>query len=423
MVREIPIDILEGFKVPDAALLCRRGNSWAVERNGSVAGAFISSCAGASEHLYSEPNGQLILSGDGGATAAARISAIPSGLFSVTEKVCGMRNMPAAESYEMVLGKAVSGHRLINLGKLAAIAIKAAEPPAPVRPDRHVVLAGGPARIKELADDIGASWAREAISRIADPSNFPDVEIPSGLTDEILDSARTAAGEDRAVYDGLRSDIGFAQGVIRDAFARDLKSEAEFYDSSASDNVCSMLETIDTPGCIVILEDMASGLCEYLFSDAESFIRAQPRNVGEFAADLACGRYRLENDAKDFELVVEDGKLILDENPDMAHGGGKYEVLFIAKSLSDRVIAMEEDEASREMSRLRMRRGLPAENLVVRLAEMSGDVACVERDICAVFGWDFSGNGRMESLDDLMEAVELDSAQPYGRGGRDKAGF
>lgn len=423
MVREIPIDILEGFKVPDAALLCRRGNSWAVERNGSVAGAFISSCAGASEHLYSEPNGQLILSGDGGATAAARISAIPSGLFSVTEKVCGMRNMPAAESYEMVLGKAVSGHRLINLGKLAAIAIKAAEPPAPVRPDRHVVLAGGPARIKELADDIGASWAREAISRIADPSNFPDVEIPSGLTDEILDSARTAAGEDRAVYDGLRSDIGFAQGVIRDAFARDLKSEAEFYDSSASDNVCSMLETIDTPGCIVILEDMASGLCEYLFSDAESFIRAQPRNVGEFAADLACGRYRLENDVKDFELVVEDGKLILDENPDMAHGGGKYEVLFIAKSLSDRVIAMEEDEASREMSRLRMRRGLPAENLVVRLAEMSGDVACVERDICAVFGWDFSGNGRMESLDDLMEAVELDSAQPYGRGGRDKAGF
>lgn len=423
MVREIPIDILEGFKVPDAALLCRRGNSWAVERNGSVAGAFISSCAGASEHLYSEPNGQLILSGDGGATAAARISAIPSGLFSVTEKVCGMRNMPAEESYEMVLGKAVSGHRLINLGKLAAIAIKAAEPPAPVRLDRHVVLAGGPARIKELADDIGASWAREAVSRIADPSNFPDVEIPSGLTDEILDSARTAAGEDRAVYDDLRSDIGFAQGVIRDAFARDLKSEAEFYDSSASDNVCSMLETIYTPGCIVILEDMASGLCEYLFSDAESFIRAQPRNVGEFAADLACGRYRLENDAKDFELVVEDGKLILDENPRMAHGGGKYEVLFIAKSLSDRVIAMEDDELGREMSRLRMRRGLPAENLVVRLAEMSGDVACVERDICAVFGWNFSGNGRMESLDDLMEAVELDLAQPYVRGGRDKAGF
>lgn len=423
MVREIPIDILEEFKVPDAALLCCRGNSWAVERNGSVAGAFISSCAGASERLYPEPNGQLILSGDGGATAAARISAIPSGLFSVTEKVCGMRNMPAEESYEMVLGKAVSGHRLINLGNLAAIAIKAAEPPAPVRPDRHVVLAGGPSRIKELTDDIGASWAREAISRIENPSRFPDIEIPSGLTDEILDSAWRAAGEDQAVYDDLRSDIGFAQGVIRDAFARDLKSEAEFYDSSASDNVCSMLETIDTPGCIVILEDMASGLCEYLFSDAESFIRAQPRNVGEFAADLACGRYRLENDAKDFELVVEGGKLILDETPSMAHGNGKFEVLFIAKSLSDRVIAMENDDLGREMSRLRMRRGLPAENLVVRLAEMSGDVACVERDICAVFGWDFSGNGRMESLDDLMEAVELDSAQPYGRCGRDKAGF
>lgn len=423
MVREIPIDILEGFKVPDAALLCRRGNAWAVERNGSDAGAFISSCAGASEHLYPEPNGQLILSGDGGATAAARISAIPSGLFSVTEKVCGMRNMPAEESYEMVLGKAVSGHRLINLGNLAAIAIKAAEPPAPFRPDRHVVLAGGPSRIKELTDDIGASWAREAISRIADPSHFPDVEIPSGLTDEILDSARTAAGENRDAYEDFCADLGFAYDVIRTAFSRDLESEAEFYDSSATDNVSSMLETVDTLGCIVILEDMASGLCEYLFSDAESFIRAQPRSVGEFAADLACGRYRLENDAKDFELVVEDGKLILDETPSMAHGNGKYEVLFIAKSLSDRVIAMENDELGREMSRLRMRRGLPAENLVVRLAEMSGDIACVERDICEVFGWDFSGNGRMESLDDLMEAVELDSAQPYGRGGRDKAGF
>lgn len=421
MVREIPIDILEGFKVPDAALLCRRGDTWTVERNGSSAGAFISGCVGASERLYPEPNGQLVLSDDGGATAAARISAIPSGLFSIAEKIREIRDVPAEESYEMVLGKAVGSHRLINLGNLASIAIKAAQPAVPSRPDRHIVLASGPVRICELADDIGTSWAREAISRIADPSHFPDVEIPSGLTDEILDSAWRAAGEDRAAYNRLRSDIGFAQGVIRDAFGRDLESEAEFYDSSATDNVCSMLETIDTMGRIVILEDTTSGLCEYLYSDTESFTRAQPRNVGEFASNLACGRYRLGDDGRDFELVVEDGKLILDESPSMAHSGGKYGVLFIAKSLSDRVIAMEDAELAREMSRLRVRRGSPAENLVVRMAEMSGDIAGVERDICSIFGWDFCGNGRMESLDDLMEAVELESAQAYGRSGRDKA--
>lgn len=421
MVREIPIDILEGFKVPDAALLCRRGDSWSVERNGSAAGAFISGCVEASERLYPEPNGQLILSGDGGATAAARIYAIPSGLFSIVEKIREMWDIPLEESYEMVLGKAVGSHRLINLGNLAAIAIKAAEPAVPSQPDRHVVLASGPARIKELADDIGASWAREAVSRIADPSHFADVEIPGGLIDEILDSAWRTAGEDQAVYEELRSDIGFAQGVIRDAFGRDLESEAEFYDSSATDNVCAMLEDIDTMGRIVILEDTASGLCEYLFSDTESFTRAQPRNVGEFASDLACGRYRLGDDARDFELVVEDGKLVLDENPHMAHGGGKYGVLFVSKSLSDRVIAMEDAELAREMSRLRMGRGMPAENLVVRMAEMSGDIAGVERDICSIFGWDFCGNGRMESLDDLMEAVKLESTQAYGRSGRVKA--
>lgn len=419
-MREIPIDILEGFKVPDAALLCRRGDSWVAEKDGSRAGDFVSSLVGDSERLYPEPNGQLVLSDDGGNTAAARIYAIPSGLFSIVEKIREMRDIPQEESYEMVLGKAVGSHRLINLGNLAAIAIKAAEPAVPSQPDRHVVLASGPARIKELADDIGASWAREAVSRIADPSHFADVEIPGGLIDEILDSAWRTAGEDQAVYDELRSDIGFAQGVIRDAFGRDLESEAEFYDSSATDNVCSMLEDIDTTGRIVILEDTASGLCEYLFSDTESFTRAQPRNVGEFASDLACGSYRLGDDARDFELVVEDGKLVLDENPHMAHGGGKYGVLFVSKSLSDRVIAMEDAELAREMSRLRMRRGMPAENLVVRMAEMSGDIAGVERDICSIFGWDFCGNGRMESLNDLMEAVELESTQAYGHSGRVK---
>ena len=57
---------------------------------------------------------------------------------------------------------------------------------------------------------------------------------------------------------------------------------------------------------------------------------------------------------------MEDGKLILDETPGMAHGNMKFEVLFIAKSLSDKVIAMENADLSREMSRLHMRRGSSA---------------------------------------------------------------
>lgn len=421
-MREIPKDVLGGFKAPDAVLLCRRGDSWTVERDGSNAGAFISSLAGASERLYGEPSGRLVLSDDGGATATAYICAIPSSLFAVTEKVCEMRNVPAGEGYEMVLAKAGESHRLIDLAALAAAVPKTA-PTGPARPDRHIVLSHGPSRIRELADDICESWAGEAVARIADPSRLSDVEIPAGLTDEIQDSAWHSSGEDRASYSDLCSDIGFAQNTVRAAFGRDLVSEAEFYDSSATDNVCSMLGDIDTSGCIVILEDAASGLCEYLFSDAASFTRAQPRNLGEFVSDLAAGRYRLGGDGRDFELTVEDGKLILDETPDTAHGDGRREVLFIAKSLSDRVIAMDGDELAREMARLRMRRGLPAVNLAVRLAEANGEVLNVERDVCATFGWDFTGNGRMESLDDLMEAVELESAQAAGRGSRDKTGL
>lgn len=421
-MREIPKDVLEGFKVPDAVLLCRRGDSWSIERDGSNAGAFISTSVKASERLYAAPNGRLICSDDGGATAAARISAIPSAFFSITVKVCEMRYIPAREGYEMVLDKAEEGRKLVNLTSLAT-AVQKASAPRPARTDRHIVLSHGSSRIRELIDDISESWAREAVERIANPSRFPDVEIPSGLTDEILDSAWRSSGEDRATYNDLCSDIGFAQDIVRGAFGKDLESEAEFYDSSATDNVCSMLEDIDTSDCIVILEDTASGLCEYLFSDAESFTRAQPRNVGEFVCNLAGGRYRLREDIQDFELTVEEGRLILDETPDMAHGTGKYEVLFIAKSLSDRVIAMDGTELSREMSRLHMRRGLPAENLAVRLAEANGEVLNVERDICASFEWDFTGNGRMDSLDDLMEAVELEPPQAFGRSIRDKTGL
>ena len=80
-MREIPIEILEGFKVPDAVLLCRRDGLWTVEQDGSRAGAFISGSVRDCERLYPEPNGQLVLSQDGGDTASARISAIPTKLI------------------------------------------------------------------------------------------------------------------------------------------------------------------------------------------------------------------------------------------------------------------------------------------------------------------------------------------------------
>lgn len=421
-MREIPIEILEGFKVPDAALLCRRDGLWTVEQDGLRAGAFISGSVRDRERLYPEPNGQLILSQDGGDTASARISAIPTKLFSVAEKFRGIRDVSARESYEMLLSKAVGNRSLVNLGNPIAAVMKAAET-ARVRPDRHIVLSHGASRIQELVEDICNSWAREAVSRIADPSRFPDVEIPNGLTDEILDSAWRRAGEDQAVYDDLRSDIGFAQDIIRTAFGKELESEAGFYDSSATDNVCSMLGVIDTSGYIVILEDIASHSCEYLFSDTESFIRAQPRDVGDFVSKLTDGRYRLENGSQDFELILEDGKLILDETPGMAHGNMKFEVLFIAKSLSDKVIAMENADLSREMSRLHMRRGSSAEDLLVRLAETTGGILNIERDICAIFGWEFTGNGRMESLNDLMGAVDLEPLQLQGPAGSGKTRY
>lgn len=421
-MREIPIEVLEGFKVPDAVLLCRRGDSWTVEQDGLKAGVFISGSVRDCERLYPEPNGQLILSSDGGDTASARISAISAKFFSVAEKILGLRDISAGESYEMLLSKAVGSRSLVNLGNPIATIMKAAET-ARVRPDRHIVLSHGASRIQELVEDICNSWAREAVSRIAEPSRFPDVEIPNGLTDEILDSAWRRAGEDQAAYDELRSDIGFAQDIIRAAFGRDLESEAGFYDSSATDNVCSMLDVIDTSGYIVILEDIASHSCEYLFSDTESFIRAQPRDVGDFVSKLTDGRYRLESGSQDFELILEDGKLILDETPGMAHGNMKFEVLFIAKSLSDKVIAMENADLSREMSRLHMRRRSSAEDLLVRLAETTGGILNIERDICAIFGWEFTGNGRMESLNDLMEAVDLEPLQPQGPAGSGKTRY
>ena len=421
-MREIPIEVLEGFKVPDAVLLCRRGDSWTVEQDGLKADAFISGSVRDCERLYPEPNGQLILSSDGGDTASARISAISAKFFSVAEKILGLRDISAGESYEMLLSKAVGSRSLVNLGNPLSTIMKAAET-ARVRPDRHIVLSHGASRIQELVEDICNSWAREAVSRIAEPSRFPDVEIPNGLTDEILDSAWRRAGEDQAAYDELRSDIGFAQDIIRAAFGRDLESEAGFYDSSATDNVCSMLEAIDTSGYIVILKDSASGACDYLFSDSVSFTRAQPRDVGDFVSKLTDGRYRLESGSQDFELILEDGKLILDETPGMAHGNMKFEVLFIAKSLSDKVIAMENADLSREMSRLHMRRRSSAEDLLVRLAETTGGILNIERDICAIFGWEFTGNGRMESLNDLMEAVDLEPLQPQGPAGSGKTRY
>ena len=270
-MREIPIDNLEGLKVPDAVLLCRRGDSWVAEKDGSRAGDFVLSLVGDSERLYPEPNGSSFSQMMEQHSVCSNLC-YPEQPVLHHGKVRELRNIPSEKSYEMLLGKAVESHKLLNLARLAAAVPKAAAA-VPTRTDRHIVLAHGPARMEELADDIGVSWAREAVSRIADPSHFPDVEIPSGLTDEILDSARTAAGENRGAYEDFCADLGFACDVIRSAFSRDLESEAEFYDSSATDNVRVLLDCIDTSKCIVILKDSASGFCEYLFSDTESFIR------------------------------------------------------------------------------------------------------------------------------------------------------
>ena len=162
-MREIPIEVLEGFKVPDAVLLCRRGDSWTVEQDGLKAGAFISGSVRDCERLYPEPNGQLILSQDGGDTASARISAISAKFFSVAEKIIGLRDISAGESYEMLLSKAVGSRSLVNLGNPLSTVMTTAET-ARVRPDRHIVLSHGASRIQELVEDICNSWAREAVS-------------------------------------------------------------------------------------------------------------------------------------------------------------------------------------------------------------------------------------------------------------------
>ena len=70
-----------------------------------------------------------------------------------------------------------------------------------------------------------------------------------------------------------------------------------------------------------------------------------------------------------------------------------------------------------------MRRGSSAEDLLVRLAEMTGGILNIERDICAIFSWEFTGNGRMESLNDLMEAVDLEPLQPQGPAGSGKTRY
>lgn len=424
-MREIPIEILEGFKVPDAVTLCQRGDAWSVESEGAKAGTFISETLLDSERLFAEPDGQLVVSADGGDTVAARIAAIPRRVFSVAENIRALRDMSVEESYGTLLAGSSKHGQTINLGKLIINAAMKAEAKQEeqMRPDRKVVWSHGPIRLKKFADTVCANWASEAVSRIMNPSGESDMEIPVGLTDEILDSAYRQAEGDRAQYNGLIHDTDFARHVVSDVFARDLESEAKFFDSSITDDVCTKLDGIDTAGCIVMLRSVKSGLCEYLFSDADSFTRACPSSVGELVCDLASGEYSLGEDVRDIELCIDDGRLCLDEDPDRAHGDRTFEVLFIMKSVSDEVIAMDDTEIAREMAFNRVRRGMPAENLVVRLAEKRGDVINVERDICAAFGWDFSGNGRMESLNELMESVRAESESVRGHGGREKTGF
>lgn len=424
-MREIPIEHLSDFGIPKTAILCCRGDVWSVETDGAKAGSFISGTLQETERLYAEPDGQLIASSDGGRTAAARITAIPGNVFDVSENIRALRNMSAEESYGLLLANSSNRGKVLNLGKLIsdAAADLPSAPEGQIRPDRKVIWAHGPIKLEEFAGDVCDSWAREAISRISDPSSPPEVDIPIGLTDEILDSAYRQTEGERPRYDDLIHDFDFARSVVREVFARDLESEAKFFESSDTDDICAKLGGIDTAGCIVMLRNVKSGLCEYLFSSADSFTRVSPASVGELVCDLASDRCSLGEDVQDVELCIDDGKLCLDEDPDRAHGDRKFEVLFIMKSVSDEVIAMNDAEIAKNMAANRIRRSMPAENLVVRLAEKRGDVINVERDICSAFGWDFVGNGRMESLNELMEAVRSEQAVPRGQGGREKTGF
>ena len=424
-MREIPIDYLNDFGIPEAVILCQRGDAWSVEPEGTKAGVFISETLLDSEKLFSDPDGQLAVSADGGVTATARIAAIPSRVFSVAENIRALRNMSVEESYGTLLAGSSKHGQTINLGKLISdAAIKAdAKRAEQMRPDRKVIWSHGPIRLKKFSESVCANWAGEAVSRILNPSSESDVEIPVGLTDEILDSAYRQTEGKQPQYNDLIHDVDFARHVVGDVFARDLESEAKFFDSSITDDVCAKLDGIDTAGCIVMLRNVSSGLCEYLFSDTESFTRACPSSVGELVCDLASDGYSLGEDVQDIELCIDDGRLCLDENPDREHGDRRFEVLFIMKSVSDEVIAMDDVEIARAMAANRMRRNLPAENLVVRLAEKRGDVINVERDICAAFGWEFDGNGRMESLNELMESVRAESESVRGHGGREKTGY
>lgn len=424
-MREIPIEHLSDFGIPKTAILCRRGDAWSVETDGTKAGSFISGTLRGTERLYAEPDGQLIASSEGGRTAAARITAIPSNVLDVSENFRALRNMSADESYRILLANSANRGMTVNLGKLisAAVTNQPSGQEGQIRPDRKTIWTHGPIKLEELAGDVCDSWTREALSRISDPSSLPEVDIPIGLTDEILDSAYRQTEGERPRYDELIHDFDFARSVVRKVFARDLESEAKFFDSSATDDVCAKLDGIDTAGCIVMLRNVKSGVCEYLFSSADSFTRVCPSSVGELVCDLASDSCSLGDDVQDVELSIDGGKLCLDEDPDRAHGDHKFEVLFIMKSVSDEVIAMDDAEIARKMSANRIRRSMPAENLVVRLAEKRGDVINVEREICSAFGWDFAGNGRMESLNELMEAVRSEQAAPRGQGGREKTGF
>ena len=424
-MREIPIDYLNDFGIPEAVILCQRGDVWSVEPEGTKAGAFISETLLDSERLFAEPDGQLAVSADGGDTAAARIAAIPRRLFDVAENIRALQNVSIGESYEALLASLSKREQILNLGRLIMNAATKAETKREeqIRPERKVVWSHGPIRLKKFADSVCANWAGEAVSRIMNPSSESDMEIPIGLTDEILDSAYRQTEGKQPQYNDLIHDVDFARHVVGDVFARDLESEAKFFDSSITDDVCAKLEGIDTAGCIVMLRNVSSGLCEYLFSDTESFTRACPSSVGELVCDLASDGCSLGEDVQDIELCIDDGRLCLDEDPDREHGDRRFEVLFIMKSASDEVIAMDDAEIARAMAANRMRRNLPAENLVVRLAEKRGDVINVERDICAAFGWEFDGNGRMESLNELMESVRAESESVRGHGGREKTGY
>lgn len=417
MSREIPIEALERVRLNDIVILCNRGSDWFIEKDGKKAGSFIYDLMGQDEKLYAGQNGSLFASSDGGKTAAATFKAVSAKLFKLASRIKIFRNITDAESYQTILANAEKRKSTIDLVgvSLSAAAKLEAERRSAIEAERKVIWSNGKEALVETEADICSSWAAEAIARIADPSHDPEIEIPHELVSEILENVRRETGGHQPEFGEMCADIDYAESIIRDTFADDLVSEAEFYRTSTLDEVVDMLGGVKTDGCVVLLRNITSGECEYLFRDLDTYDRVQPRSVGELISMVAGGKAVLsDGERHDIEFSIARDRFCLAADPDRAHGDMRFEVMFIAKSVSDEVIAMDDDELAYGIAQCRLKRDSPAENLVARLAEERGCVLNVERDICSIFGWGYSSSGRMESLNELMESMDA-ICEPTGR--------